>query len=192
METYKQKEKNPQVKVVQSIWTRPALRFGFIFILGVFVGFLIFAFFKADIKTSKEATPEMKGTLYNSSSFDEMKTADILQYDSPLARAVCNVRYSTKLVEIRVDLSSLYPVRSTLEFDFNNFEVLNVQNVTVNDQTTAMAASNFVQFNNVGDNKFIIQLYNKNRLPHYIDFKIYQNDAPIYQNSVQVLSLIHI
>lgn len=186
MEAYTQKEKKPEIKVVRSIWTRPAFRLGFVFILGVFVGFMLFAFFKTDFKGAKEATPEMKGTLYNSGSFDNMKTADVLQYESPLARAICNVRYSTKIVEIRVDLSSLYPVRSTLEFDFNNFEVLNVQNVSVNDQTTAMAASNFIQFNNVGDNKFIIQLYNKNRLPHYIEFKIYQNDNPIYQNSVQV------
>ncbi|MCK9421721.1 MAG: hypothetical protein M0Q38_03915 [Bacteroidales bacterium] len=186
MEAYTQKEKKPEIKVVRSIWIRPAFRLGFVFVLGVFVGFMIFAFFKADFRGAKEATPEMKGTLYNSSSFDDMKTADVLQYDSPLAKAICNVRYSTKIVEIRVELSSLYPVRSTLEFDFNNFEVLNVQNVSVNDQTTAMAASNFIQFNNVGDNKFIIQLYNKNKLPHYIEFKIYQNDTPIYQNSVQV------
>ena len=186
METYAPKEQKAEIKVVRSIWTMPAFRFGFVFILGVFAGFIIFTFLKADFSKAKEASPEMKGTLYNSSSFDEMKTADVLQYDSPLAKAICNVRYSTRIVEIRVDLSSLYPVRSTLEFDFNSFEVLNIQNVSVNDQTTAMAASNFVQINNVGDNKFIIQLYNKNKLPHYIDFKIYQNDSPIYQNSVQV------
>jgi len=49
-----------------------------------------------------------------------------------------------------------------------------------------MAAANFVQINNVGDNKFIIQLYNKNSLQNNIDFKMYQNDMPIYQNSVAV------
>jgi hypothetical protein len=115
-----------------------------------------------------------------------MKMADVLQYESPLAKAICNVRYSTKIVEIRVELSSLNPVKATIEFDFNNFEVLNVQNVMVNDQSTALAASNYIQISNVGDNKFIIQLYNKNSLPHYIDFRIYQNESPIYQNSVQV------
>jgi len=186
METYAPKEPKAEIKVVRSFWTMPAFRFGFVFILGIFAGFVLFTVLKADFSGAKKASPEMKGTLFNSNSFDEMKTADVLQYESPLAKAICNVRYSTRIVEIRVDLSSLYPVRSTLEFDFNNFEVLNIQNVSVNDQTTAMAASNFIQINNVGDNKFIIQLYNKNKLPHYIDFKIYQNDSPVYQNSVQV------
>jgi hypothetical protein len=128
----------------------------------------------------------MKGTFYDSRSFDNMKTADVLQYESPLAKAVCNVRYSTKIVELRVDLFSLYPVKSTIEFDYNNFYVLNVQNVSVNEQSNAMTAANFIQINNVGENKFIIQLYNKNSLAHNIDFKIYQNDSPIYQNSIQV------
>ena len=73
-----------------------------------------------------------------------------------------------------------------IEFDYGSFTVLNVQNVSVNDQSTAMASGNFVQINSVGENSFIIQLYNKNRLPHNIDFKIFQNDSPIYQNSVQV------
>ncbi|MFA5727456.1 MAG: hypothetical protein WC886_07445 [Saccharofermentanaceae bacterium] len=186
METYKTKENKQEIKIVRSIWARPSIRFGFAFILGVFAGIILFAFFKNDFKGSREGTPEMKGTLYNPNSFDNMKTADLLQYESPLAKAICDVHYSNRIVEIRLDLSSLYPVKSTLEFDFNNFEVLNIQNITVNDQTTAIAASSFVQINNVGDNKFIIQLLNKNKLPHNIDFKIFQNDSPIYQNSVQV------
>ena len=186
METYKQPPKRSEILVVRSFWSRPVVKFGFSFVLGVFAGFVLFSFLKADLKGSGSDTSEMKGTFYDSRSFDNMKTADVLQYESGLTKAVCNVRYSTKIVEVRVDLSSLYPVKSTIEFDYNNFNVLNVQNLSVNDQSTAMAAGNFIQINNVGDNKFIFQLYNKNSLPHNIDFKIYQNDSPIYQNSVQV------
>jgi hypothetical protein len=186
MESYKQPPKKEEIRVVQSFWSRSFVKLGFTFAMGAFVGFLIFSLLNVDLIGTDNAAPEMKGTLYDTRSFDNMKTADVLQYESPLAKAVCNVRYSSKVVELRIDLSSLYPVKSTLEFDFNNFEVLNLQNVQVNDQSTAMAAANFVQINNVGDNKFIVQLYNKNSLPHQIDFKIYQNDAPIYQNSVQV------
>lgn len=186
METYKQPPKKAEVYIVRSFWSRPLVRFGFTFVLGVFTGFLMFSFLKADFTGSNSPESEMKGTFYDSRSFDNMRTADVLQYESPLAKAICNVRYSSKVVEVRVDLSSLYPVKSTLEFDYNNFTVLNVQNVSVNDQSTATAAGNFIQINNVGDNKFIFQLYNKNSLPHNIDFKIYQNDSPIYQNSVQV------
>ncbi|MDD4603715.1 MAG: hypothetical protein PHF97_07905 [Bacteroidales bacterium] len=186
MNAYHQSEKKPEIIVVRSLWKRPVVKFGFVFLLGVFTGLFLFSFFQPNLKSEKNAVSEMKGTLYDSRTFDNMKTADVLQFENPLVKSICNVRYSSKLVEIRIDLSSLYPVKSTLEFDYNNFEVLNIQNVTVNDQSTALAAANFVQINNVGDNKFIIQLYNKNSLPHQISFKIYQNDNPIYQNSVQV------
>jgi len=186
MEEHTQQEIPPVIKVTRPFWQKPFLRGTIIFLFGVFAGFLLFSFLKPDIRARTDKTAEMKGTLYDSRSFDDMKVADVLQYESALAKAVFNVRYSTKIVEIRIDLSSLYPVKSTIEFDFNNFEVLNVQNVNVNAQTTAMAAANFIQINNVGDNKFIIQLYNKNSLPHRFDFKLYQNDMPIYQNAVQV------
>lgn len=186
MEAYTPKEKKQEIKVIRSFWTRPAVRFSFVFIFGIFVGMLLLTLLKVDLTGSRVTQSEVKGTFYDSRSFNEMKPADVLQYESPLAKAICNVRYSTKVVEIRLDLSSLYPVKATIQFDFNNFEVLNAQNVSVNDQTTAIAAANYIQINNTGDNKFIFQLYNKNSLPHFLDFKILQNDMPIYQNSVQV------
>lgn len=186
METYKLQEKKPEIKVVRSFWSLPVVRYGLLYILGVFTGLLLFIFTGSDFKKSAPDTSAMKGTLSSSVSFDDMNIADVLQYDSPLVRAICNIRYSTRMVEIRLDLSSLYPVKSTLEFESNSFQVINIQNINVNAQTTTMAASNFVQINNTGDNKFIIQLLNKNKLPHDIEFKIYQNDAPVYQNSAKV------
>jgi len=186
MEKYVKQEVKPEIKLAISFWRRPVFRFGFVFLLGVFTGFLLFSFLKVDFSGAKLPTEDMKGTLYDSRSFNDMRVADNILYDSPLARAVFAVRYSTKIVEIRIDLSSLYPITTVIEFDFSNFECLNVQNVNINDQTTCNAAANFVQINNVGDNKFIIQLYNKNSLQHNIDFRILQNDMPLYQNSVTV------
>ena len=186
MEPYKQPPKKEGISIVHSFWSRSLVRLSFTFVMGIFAGFLIFSFIKADFSESGAPVSGMKGTFYNSSSFDNMKTADVLQYESSVAKGVCNVRYSTKIVEVRVDLSSISPVKSTIEFDYNSFSVLNVQNVSVNDQSTAMAAGNFIQINSVGDNSYIIQLYNKNSLPHNIGFKIFQNDSPIYQNIVQV------
>jgi hypothetical protein len=186
MEQYKQKEPGKELKISTPLWRRPALRIAFVFVIGVFTGFLLFTFLKVDLSGSKVPTPEMKGTLYDTRSFDNMKVADNILFDTPLAKAVFAVRYSTRIVEIRIDLSSLYPVKTVIQFDYNNFECLNVQNVTVNDQTFCTSSFNFVQINNVGDNKFIVQLYNKNNLQHNIDFTIFQNDMPIYQNSVSV------
>ena len=186
METYKQPPEKAGLLIVQSFWSRPAVRFGFSFVLGVFVGIMIFSLFKVNFKGDNAPTREMKGTFYDSRSFENMKVADVLQYEDPQAKAIFNVRYSTKIVEIRVDISSNSQIKSTIQFDYNDFNVLNVHNITVNDQSSAIVAASSVQINNVGDNKFIIQLYNKNNLSHNIDFKIYQNDSPVYHNSVQV------
>ena len=186
METYKQPPKKAEVYVVRSFLSRNVVRFGFAFVMGIFAGFLIFSFLKIDFKGTNAPESEMKGTFYDTRSSGNMKTADVLQYESSGIRAVCNVRYSTKIVEVRVDLSSTSAVKSTIEFDYNNFQVINIQNVSVNDQSTAMAGGNLIQINNVGDNKYLFQLVNKNNLSHNIDFKIYQNDSPVYQNSIQV------
>lgn len=186
METYNQPPEKAGFLLVRSFWSRPAVRFGFTFVLGVFVGIMIFSFLKVNLKGTDAPTAEIKGTFYDSRSFDNMKRADVLQYEGPVAKAIFNVRYSTKIVEIRLDISSHSPVSSTIEFDYNNFNVLNVQNVSVNDQSSAIVGGNFLQIRNVGDNKFIIQLSNKNSLSHNIVVKIYQNDSPIYQNSIQV------
>lgn len=186
METYKQPPKKDEIVFVRSFWSRPAVKFGFVFVLGVFAGFMIFSFLKIDFNGDNSAPSEMKGTFYDSRSFDNMKTADVLQFEGPQVKAVCNVRYSPKLVELRVDISSLNPVKAAIEFSYNELAVLNMQNLSVNSQSSAMAAANSIQIFNVGDNKFIIQLLNKNNLPHNISFKILQNDSPIYQNTIQV------
>ncbi len=185
METYRQPPQKDEI-LVRSFWSRPVIKYSFAFVLGVFTGFLVLSFFKADFKTTDPSTRELKGTFLNSGSYDNMRVADVLQFDNPAANASCQVRYSDKIVEIRLDLTSQGPVKATIEFNYGSLQVLNVQNISVNEQTTAMATSNYVQIHNVGSNKFIIQLYNKNSLPQNIDFKIYQFESPIYQNSVQV------
>jgi hypothetical protein len=186
MDSYKQPPRKDEITIKRGFWTKPAVKIGFAFVIGVFAGFMIFSFLVVDFKGDQESASELKGTLYNSGSYDNMKTADVLQYEGPVAKAICNVRYSSRIVEVRVELSSVAPVKTTIDFEYNNFTLLNTQNVSVNDQSSAMAAGNFIQINNVGDNKFIFQLLNKNSLPHNIGFTIYQNDSPIFQNSVQV------
>ena len=175
-----------EIKVVRRFWSRPWIKISFIFFLGLFAGLLLFGIFRIGSNEIKVPDLEMKGFFFDSLSFNNLKVADELQYTSPLTKAVCKVRCSARIVEIQVNLSSLYPVKSTIEFDLNNFEILNIMQISVNDQSTTMATANFVQINSIGDNKYIIHLNNKNNLPHHIDFKVYQNDALIYQNSVKV------
>jgi hypothetical protein len=77
-------------------------------------------------------------------------------------------------------------MQGVILFDYNSLQVMNVLNVSVNDQSSISASSNFVQINNSGNNQYVVQLLNKNRLPHQISIKIMQNDIPIYQNAVTV------
>ena len=177
---------NLEIKTVRNIWSMQWLKLCLFFFIGFLAGFIIFSSSNGIKKTAKTPIPDKQETVTGSEQIDSLQLADALHYDSPLVKAACKVRYSAKIVEISVDLTSLYPVKSLVEFDVNNLNILNIRHVSVNDQSTIMAAANFVQFNSVGDNKFIILLSNRNMLPHQIDFAISQNDLLIYQNSVSI------
>ena len=169
-----------------SFLQKPWVRFSFFFLIGGCFGAILTLLINTPEEYNFTSNEDVRGTVYNSSSFEKMKPADAIFFDNPVVKAAINVRYSTQLVEARLDLSSLYPVKLVVEFGYNDFRVLNVQNITVNDKSTTQSASNYVQIDNVGDNKYIIQLLNRNRLPHQITFKFYQNDMQVYSNSVIV------
>lgn len=176
----------PEPLIRVSFWNRPAFRYSVIFIAGVFLGFLAFTFLMPARETTRPASEQLKGSFYDSRTFDQMTTADNLFFENPMVKASFDVRYSTSIVEIRVSLSSLYPVQGLIMFDYNSLQPMNVVNLSVNDQSTIMAASNYVQINNAGSNQYVIQLLNKNSLPQQVSIKIVQNDVPIYQNAVTV------
>jgi len=56
----------------------------------------------------------------------------------------------------------------------------------MNAQTSAMSSYNYIQINNVGQNQFVVLLYNKNSLPNKVNFSIFQNEIPLYANSVVI------
>jgi hypothetical protein len=167
-------------------WNRPAFRYVTFFIAGILIGFFSFSVFMPGGKSGSVSADQIKGSFYDSRTFDQMKVADNLAFENPMVKSSFDVRYSSSVVEIRVSLSSLYPVQGLIMFDYNSLQPMNVVNVSVNDQSTIMASSNYVQINNSGNNQYIIQLLNKNSLPQQISIKIIQNDMPIYQNAVTV------
>jgi hypothetical protein len=172
---------------IRQNWTsKPAFRLALVFVAGYILGMLVFYLIGGSFKKEATNTSEVKGTLYSGESYDQMKVADNLVYDNPAARATIDVRYSTKLVELHLTLSSPSPVKVIIDFNYSDFSVLNVQNISVNPQTAITCGGNFIQIDNTGDNQYICQLYNKNSLPNNINFRIFQNDMVIYQNSVQV------
>lgn len=181
-----QSANKPEPLIRPSFWNIPSFRYSIVFIAGIFLGFFAFSFLMPGNKTTKPAVFQLKGSLYDSRSFDQMTTADNLVFENAMVKASFDVRYSKSIVEIRVSFSSLYPVQGAILFDYNSLQAMNVVNVSVNDQSTINASSNFVQINNSGNNQYVIQLLNKNSLPHQISFKILQNDVPIYQNAVTV------
>ena len=176
----------PEPLIKTPIWNKPACRYSIVFIAGVFLGFLAFSIIMPGSKNTKTPSFQLKGAMYDSRTFDQMTTADVLVFENPMVKASFNVKYSTSVVEARITLSSLYPVQGVLLFDYNSLQVMNVLNVSVNDQSSISASSNFVQINNSGNNQYVVQLINKNSLPHQISIKILQNEVPIYQNAVTV------
>ncbi|MEI6681406.1 MAG: hypothetical protein WCO44_02200 [Bacteroidota bacterium] len=158
-----------------------------LFFLGGFLaGFILFRLLGKGNEDPAIHLPDKQELSAGVPLHDSLTVADLLRYDTPLAKATIKVLYSPKVAEIRIDLSSLYPVKSLVEFDVNSLSLLNLQHTSVNDQSTSMTSANFVQFNSVGDNKYIILLSNKNALPHKVDFTISQNDVTIYHNSVEI------
>ncbi|MEI6885511.1 MAG: hypothetical protein WCO02_13555 [Bacteroidota bacterium] len=181
-----QAAKKPEPLIRPSFWNRPAFRYSFVFITGVLIGFLSFTFLWQGTKQSKAPAFKLKGALYDTRGFDQMTMADNLVFENPMVKATFAVKYSTSVVEARITISSLYPVQAVLLFDYNSLQAMNVMNVSVNDQSSISASSNFVQINNSGNNQYVVQLLNKNSLPQQINIKILQNDVPMYQNSVTV------
>jgi len=186
MDKYNATQNEPIVRLKTSFWARPAVRFSFPFALGIITGILLLVLLQTDFNQNPGSESGMAGTLYDSRSFDNMKTAGILDFDSPVVKTMCHVKYSTKLVEMRIELSSLDAVTARIEFDPGSVGILNVINVNVNEQTSVYSASSYIRIDNVGDNNFIIQLANKTSLTNEIDLKIFQNEFPVYQNAVQI------
>jgi hypothetical protein len=186
METHVHQPEKFEVKIVRPFWSRLWVRLCIIFFLGFLAGSLVFNSFKKDKQDNKVLNSDQPGAVAGLQTADTIRIAEPLHYDSPMTKAVYKVRYSPKIVEIRVELSSLYPVKSMIEFDVNNLVILDVQHITVNDQSGSVIAANFIQFNSVGDNKYTILLSNKNSLPHAIDFSLFQNEVAIFRNPVRI------
>lgn len=186
MEKYETPQHEPVVRLKTSFWTQPAVRFAYTYALGILTGLIIYLVYQGEVTTTDTPESGMAGTMYDSRSFDNMKSAGIMQFESPEVSTMCHVKYSTKLVEIRLELSSQDAVSARLEFDQRSVGILNVLNVNVNEQTSVFSASSYIRIDNVGDNNFIIQLANKTSLQNKIDLKIFQNEFPVYHNAVQI------
>ena len=186
MKIHTQQNEHPEIRVVRKNWPVFWISLSIVFLMGFFAGSMIFSCSKSNKKDAVTSNPDKQETLTAAQQVDTFQLTDALHYDTPLAKAALKVRYSTKVVELRVELSSLYPVKSLVEFDVNSLNILDLRHVNVNDQSVCMTAGNLIQFNSVGDNTYTILLSNKNTLPHKIDFTISQNELPIYRNSVQI------
>lgn len=176
----------PRFSLAQDFWLQPLFKYSAIFVGGLLVGFMIFGFFKSDFTSSSKNTDGMKGTMLQSAPFDELKVADLLLFDDPRVKAVCNVRYSQEIVEIHLDISSGEATKTFLEFDPSHFRILNFQAVQVNEVSNALTGGSSIMINNTGDNQYIIQLLNKSTLSHPILIRILQDEQQLYQNSVKI------
>lgn len=167
-------------------WQRQSVKFSFVFLTGVFLGFLVFLFLMPGIKTNDSPEEQMKGTLYDSRNTDQMKVADNLLYEAPGIRATFDVRYSGAMVEARISLSGPATVQCLLDFNPNDFQTLNVVSSNTTENSTFTASSGWVKLINTGDNQYMVWLRNRNNLPNQIRIRLVSNDMTIYQNTVTV------
>jgi hypothetical protein len=171
---------------LQRIFFSNGFKIGFAFVLGIFLGIFLLTLIGQGTSHKNLKKQDIAGTMWDSRSYDEMKTADNIMYESPMAKATFNVKYSSKLVEMHIDINSMYPVKLAINFDPNAFITFNVQNINMSTQSTALSSYSYVEINNVGTNSFVVLLYNKNSLPNKINFTLVQNEMPLYSNSVTV------
>lgn len=181
-----QQQEEIRFNVVQQFWQRPAFKASFIFVAGVFIGFLVFSFLNTDFFQFSGNRDKVQGAFSSPRSFQDLKVADVLQFENPQVKAICNVRYSQNWVEIHVDLSSAEMVTSIFEFNTDHFSVYNIQPSMVNSQSNTLVASNSININSIGENKYIIQLYNKTSLSHDISFRLIQNGQQLYASSTTI------
>ena len=171
---------------VQDFWQRPVFRFSLVLLAGVFIGFFLFSILKTDMFQFKSDQDQLKGTLVNPRSFEEMKVADILQFNNQEVNAVCNARYSANSVEIHLQLSSDQLIKTVFEFNNDYFSVFNIQPVKVNNQSSTLVGYNSIVINNIGENNYIILLYNKKNYSQNIYFSIFQNELQLFRNAISI------
>jgi len=176
----------PDYSVKPGFWRLPSIRYGLVFAAGVFLGFLVFAVLFSSKTDSFLRKEQVVGTVYDSRTFDQMKVADNLLFEIPGIKATFDVRYSTGMVEVRITMSSRELLQCVFDFNYNELQVLNVASVSFTNQSAYTAAFNWVKINNVGSNQYIVQLLNKNKLPHRINIRLSQNDLIVYQNAVTI------
>jgi len=186
MENIQTNEKRSFADKLRRVFYSPGFKIGFAFIVGVFVGFLIFTVFEVNVSGTKVTKENASGTMWDSRSFDQMTVADNLMFENSACKATFEVRYSTRIVEMHITISSLNATRTIITFDPSSFRVYAVQNMNPNDQSQTIGAANFVQIDNIGENVYVVVLYNANNLPHQIGFLVSQNDNMMWQNSVTV------
>jgi hypothetical protein len=186
MEGQSRHNEDLEIKAVRPFRSRLWIRLSLLFLLGFIAGVIVTGTMKCSRKDAPGPGSGKKDAENPVSREDALGRPETVRYETPLVKAVYTVRYSPETIEIQVEFSSLYPMKSLVEFDVNNMVIQEIGHLEVNDQSTDMSASGFIQFNCVGNNKYLIRLSNENDLPHKIDFSLLQNDIALYRHSVRI------
>jgi len=185
MEEPTQPHEDQEIKAIRPFRSGRWVKLSVFFLLGFMAGMIFTGTLRCGRKEAVKPGPG-KQPAESAALQDSLGKPQSARYETPLVKAVYTVRYSSETVEIRIGFTSLYPVKSLVEFDLHNMAILDVEHLEVNDQSTDMIASGFVQFNCVGNNQYLIRLSNKNNLPHRIEISLSQNDISLYRNSLRI------
>jgi len=149
---------------------------------GVLIGYIV----GGGTGTGDARPEEVKGSIYDGRSYDDMKLADNFLFDGLDGQAAFTVKYSPRVTEARIKVNSQSPLKILADFDQGNFGVMGLQTLTVSDNSQIVNGGNIIQITNVGDNQYAFQLYNRNSLPNNITFRVLVNDMQVYQYVVTI------
>ena len=168
-------------------WFRQAwIRYLFFFLIGMGGGALLVYLVAPAALNTEVNEDQVRGTIYNSTSFDQMRPADPIVVDQPNLKAGIQVRYASQMVEARIEINTSGPVKLLVGFSPTDFRVMRVLNMTAGNQSGTLSSRNYVQIDNIGEGNYIVQWANLNRVPHDITFRFLEQDMPVYTNTVTV------
>lgn len=182
-----QKRKSPTERlVIAPSWKRQYSYYSLIFVSGMLFGFLAFFFLMPDGGSDFLSDGQATGTMYDSRSFDQMKVADNLLVELTGIRASIDVRYSTGIVEARINITSNEELSCLLSFNPDELQPINVTSAEPTGGSDFSASYNMVRITCEGQNQYLVRLVNKNSLPHQIGIRLVRNEMTLYQNSVTI------
>jgi len=160
------------------------LRLGVTFVGGLVGALLILNVLKTGAGDNPIDSANLSGTLSDQTVSKRIKPAGTMSFATPEINGTCTVEYSTDIVRVHLDLSSVHEVNSTLGFGGYHFSELNIQQAGINEQSSTTVSGNKIRITNNGRNQYSFQFDHKKFKSEIVELEIVKSDSLLFQKSV--------